>query len=260
MRSLPLLLALALAGCQFQNSESANTPLTPEITVSAAASLKNAFDEISRLYESRTGTKVVFNYGASGVLQKQIENAAPVDVFASAGARQMDALERAGLILPETRRDFARNTLVLIVPHDAAFVPDSLTQLNDSRLQRLAIGNPKTVPAGQYAQQSLVKLGLWPQLASRLVLAEDVRQVLDYVARGEADAGLVYASDVALMRDAVRVVASAPEDSHDPILYPIAVIKDSRQKESAQRFVEFVLSPEGQAILQHKGFQGVSEK
>ncbi len=263
MRSLPLLLALALAGCQFQKSESADAPSTPEIKVSAGASLKNAFDEIGRLYESRTGTKVVFNYGASGVLQKQIENGAPVDVFASAGARQMDALERAGLMLPETRRDFARNTLVLIIPQDADFVPDSLTQLNDSRLQHLAIGNPKTVPAGQYAEQSLIRLGLWPQFASRLVLAEDVRQVFDYVNLGEADAGIVYASDLKGTNHYVREVATAPESAHDPILYPVAIIKDSikdsQRQAAAQSFVELLISPEGQAILNGQGFQSVDQ-
>jgi molybdate transport system substrate-binding protein len=225
-----------------------------EITVSAAASLKDAFRELSKQYQERTGVKINFNFGASGALQKQIESGAPVDVFASAGIPQMDALAAQRLIAPETRRDFVRNTLVLIVPADYAAGITSFADLGGAKVEKLAIGNPKTVPVGQYAEQSLTRLGLWQRLGPRLILAEDVRQALDYVARGEVDAGIVYASDVRATGDRVRTVATAPADSHDPILYPIAVVRSSSHQDTARAFIDVVMSDEGQRILEKYGF------
>ena len=169
-----------------------------EILVSAAISLKNAFEEIGALYEKQTGVRARFNLGASGLLQKQIETGAPVDVFASAGAKQMDDLQAAGFILAETRRDFARNELVLVVPAESQLPIHSFADLARPEAARIAIGSPKTVPAGQYAQETLTSLKIWDRIQPRLVLAENVRQVLDYVSRGEVEAGLVYASDVAV--------------------------------------------------------------
>jgi molybdate transport system substrate-binding protein len=228
-----------------------------EITVSAAASLKDAFREISKQHEERAGAKVNFNFGASGALQKQIESGAPVDVFASAGIPQMDALAKQGLIAPETRRDFARNTLALIVPADSKLGLSSFADLGGAKVMRLAVGNPTTVPVGQYSEQTLRRLGLWPQLQSRLILAEDVRQALDYVARGEVDAGVVYTSDVRATGDRVRIVATAPADSHDPILYPIAVVKASGHQDAARAFIDAVMSDDGQRILEKYGFERV---
>lgn len=228
------------------------------ITVSAAASLQDAFREIGQQYEARTGTRINFNFGASGALQKQIEAGAPVDVFASAGRTQMEWLASQELIAPASRRDFARNTLVLIVPADQASPLKDFADLASAAVRRVAIGNPKTVPAGQYAQQALTRLGLWSQLQPRLVLAEDVRQVRDYVARGEVEAGLVYASDVRADDPRVRVVARAPADSHDPILYPIAVVRTSKQPAAAQAFVDAVVSDEGQRSLEKYGFARIT--
>jgi molybdate transport system substrate-binding protein len=226
-----------------------------EITVSSAVSLKDAFREIGRQYEERTGVKVNFNFGASGALQRQIESGAPADVFASAGIPQMDALAKQELIAPETRRDFARNTLVLIVPADSASGIASLADLSGTKVTRLAIGNPKTVPVGRYAEQTLTRLGLWEPLGTRLILAEDVRQALDYVARGEVDAGVVYASDVRATGNRVRIVATAPADSHDPILYPIAVVKASSRQEAARGFIDAVMSDDGRRVLEQHGFE-----
>jgi len=224
-----------------------------ELTVSAAVSLKDAFNEIADLNEKRNGTKIRFNYGASGALQKQIESGAPADVFASAGAKQMDDLIARRLIVPDTRKNFARNSLVLIVPAKSAGV-SSLSDLANPSVKRVAVGNPKTVPAGQYTQQTLNKLELLPQIQTKLIFAEDVRQVLDYVARDEVDAGVVYSSDALSAEDKIKVVATAPDNSHDPILYPIAVVKDARQQDAANKFIDLVLSSEGQAILVKYGF------
>jgi molybdate transport system substrate-binding protein len=136
-------------------------------------------DEMGVLYEKQTGVRVRLNLGASGLLQKQIEAGAPVDVFASAGMKQMDALQTGGLIAAESRRSFARNSLVLVVPSGSKLSLHSFAGLLSSRVTRLAIGNPKTVPAGQYAEQALKSMALWERLESRLVPAENVRQVLD---------------------------------------------------------------------------------
>lgn len=256
------LLSLILLGCRTHAPESAHSPsaAVQNLTVSAAVSLKNAFNELGGLYQSQTGKKVEFNYGASGVLQKQIETGAPVDVFASAGASQMNALAAQNLIDAATRRDFARNTLVLIVPSEAKLTVTAFADLARADVRKIAVGNPKTVPAGQYTQQVFEKNGLQNSLSAKLILAEDVRQVLDYVVRGETDAGIVYASDAQSAGARVRVAATAPEDSHEPILYPLAVVRDSRQKEAAQAFINLVTSAAGQSILRKYGFQGTTEK
>ena len=241
---------LLSAGCQFRNP---SDPMPIELTVSAAVSLKDAFNEISQLHEKRYGTKIHFNYGASGALQKQIESGAPADVFASAGAKQMDELAVKGLIVPASRKDFARNVLVLAVPANGAAV-NAFTDLAKPEIRKLAIGNPKTVPAGQYTKQTFTQLNLLPAVQSKLIYAEDVRQVLEYVVRGEVDAGVVYSSDAKSAGDRVKIVAQAAEDSHDPILYPIAIVRSSQQQQAAQHFIDFVISAEGQSVLAKYGF------
>ncbi len=249
--------AAAAFGCRRTDLSGANgnSQAAREITVSAAASLRDAFGEIGKHYETRAGAKVNFNFGASGALQKQIESGAPVDVFASAGRPQMDELASQGLIEPGTQRDFAGNALVLVVPADSESAPTSFADLAAANVTRLAVGNPKTVPVGKYAEQTLTRLGLWQQLQSRLILAEDVRQTLDYVARGEVDAGIVYATDVRSSDNKVRKVATAPADSHDPILYPIAIVRASSSKEAARAFIDAVTNDEGQRILEKYGFE-----
>jgi molybdate transport system substrate-binding protein len=251
--TVPLILTLCLslfiyAGCSSQGG-------TPnDLTVSAAVSLKDAFNEIAMLYSQRTKTTVHFNFGASGSLEKQIEAGALVDVFASAGSSQMDALVARHLIVSSSKRDFARNALVLIIPKTGTSSISSLADLAKGSVTKIAIGNPRTVPAGQYSEQTLTRLGLLPAVQARLIFAEDVRQVLNYVARGEVDAGLVYLSDAASAVDKVTVIARVPEDAHDPILYPIGILSSSQQQDRAGEFVELVTGPEGQAILQKHGF------
>lgn len=257
-----ILCALIIGGCRANAPESANGSAKDgnEITVSAAVSLKDAFNEISRLYKSKIGKTVNFNFGASGALQKQIETGAPVDIFASAGTSQMDDLAKKGLIMTETRRNFARNTLVLIVPENSKLNIKDFSDLSHPEVQKIAAGNPKTVPAGQYTEQVLSKSNLSSALQPKMIFAEDVRQVLDYVVRGEVDAGIVYASDAQSSGDKVRVVTTASEDSHEPILYPIAIVQDTKQNEAAQDFINLVLGAEGQAILKKYGFSAIPDK
>ena len=227
-----------------------------ELTISAAISLKDAFDEIADLSEKRTGHKIRFNYGATGALQKQIEAGAPADIFASAGAKQMDELIAKGLVAENTRANFARNELVLIVSARSSAI-NSFSDLTNASVKSVAIGNPKTVPAGQYTNQTFSALKLLPAIQSKLILGEDVRQVLDYVARDEVDAGVVYSSDVPTASDKVKIVARADEQAHDAILYPIAILKSSNEMEAAHKFVDLVLSSEGQAVLVKHGFMTV---
>lgn len=212
------------------------------------------------MYEARTGRRISFNFGASGALQKQIEAAAPVDVFASAGAQQMDALADKSLIDRDTRRYFARNELVIVTPQSGAPQINSFPDLDAATVRRVAVGNPRTVPAGQYAEQVFNSLGLAAKLQPKLIMAEDVRQVLDYVARGEVDAGVVYRTDAQVAGSSMRVVAVAPESLHEPILYPIAVIRESRNKDAARAFVELVTGAEGQGVLKRYGFGAAGEK
>jgi molybdate transport system substrate-binding protein len=262
--SLQLLLCAALisaTGCnRSANAPNAAAPSSGEITVSAAASLRDAFQEIGQMYEARTGRRISFNFGASGALQRQIEAAAPVDVFASAGAQQMNALADKNLIDRDTRRDFARNELVIVAPQNSPPPLNSFPDLDTAAVRRIAVGNPRTVPAGQYAAQVFNNLGLAAKLQPKLILAEDVRQVLDYVARGEVEAGVVYRTDAQVAGSSVRVVAVAPENSHEPILYPIAVVRESRNGQAAREFVELVTGAEGQAVLRRYGFGSAGER
>lgn len=255
-----ILSVLILGACQSTNLPTDSTGDKANLTVSAAVSLKDAFGEIGNLYKSRTGKTIDFNFGASGALQRQIESGAPVDVFASAGAQQMDELAALDLVEASSRRDFARNALVLIAPKDSRLELGGLADLADSGVQKIAVGNPKTVPAGQYTEQMFDKAALRAKVESKLILAEDVRQVLDYVVRGEVDAGIVYATDARAAGERVRTVATAPENEHEPILYPIALVRDARQKQSAQEFINLVIGAEGQTVLRRYGFAGAGEK
>ena len=221
-----------------------------ELTVSAAASLKNAFDEIASLFEKdNPGTKVNLNYAASNPLLRQIIEGAPVDVFASADQATMDQAAEAKVIKPETRRDFATNDLVLIVPKGSK----PLAALDDLRdLERIAIGNPDSVPAGRYAKAALERAGLWEALSPKYVQGTNVRQVLDYIARGEADAGFVYKTDALQQKDKVEIVMTI--DGGEKVSYPIAVTETGGSPELAAKFADFVLSPTGQGILAKYGF------
>ena len=246
-------LAIGLSSC----GPRAGQRKFPTIVVSAAVSVENAFVKIASLYTERTGTKVNFSFGASGNLEKQIEAGAPVDVFASAGEKEMNQLESKALIDPGTRADFAGNALVLVVPSGSKLKLDSFLQLADPEVKRIAMGNPRTVPAGLYAQQALQNLHLWPKLESRLIFSADVRQALDYVMRGEVDAGIVYATDVGIAGGKVRQVAEAPAGTYGPIRYPIAAVKGCAHPEAAKEFIKLVLSSEGEKILSGYGFRAV---
>lgn len=224
-----------------------------QLTVSAAASLTDAFKEIGQRFEAGTpGTTVRLNLAASGVLIQQITQGAPVDVLASADQETMNRGVDRKLIDPQTRRDFTANTLVLIVPAQDGPAVAKVGDLGQPTVRRIAIGKPASVPAGRYTKQALESAGAWTALEPKFVYADSVRQVLDYVARGEAEAGFVYRSDAATMAGKVKVVQTV--EGHAPVTYPIAVVSESRQKALARDFIAFVGGAPGQAILAKFGF------
>jgi molybdate transport system substrate-binding protein len=228
---------------------------TYEITISAAMSLKDAFEKIGKAFmEKHPGTKVVFNFAGSGALARQIEAGAPVDVFASAAQKDMDDLEQKDLIVVNSRRDFAKNAVVLVKPATSPIPLQSLQDLQRGEVKKLVIGNPKTVPAGRYAEEALRHFNLWEAIKEKLIFSEHVRQALDYVARNEVDAGLVYSTDAIARSKNVKVVTRLPEGSHRPVVYPIGVIKGRKEESLSRVFVDFVLSAEGQRVLNKYGF------
>lgn len=248
-----LAFAMVLTAC-FAPGASPSEASKTEILVSAASSLTDAFQEIKTEFEKdNPGIMVAYNFGSSGTLQLQIEQGAPPDVFASAGAAQTDALDQMGLLLAGSRRNFAGNTAVLIVPKTGAVAISGFADLVKPEVKNLAIGNPDSVPAGTYARQVLESAGLWAGVQGKTVIAANVRQVLTYVEQGNAEAGIVYSTD-ALTSDKVKVIATAPVGSSYPIVYPIAAIARSRYPQEARAFVDFVAGPKGQAVLARYGF------
>ena len=233
-------------------------PLAPafaaeELTVSAAASLSNAFGDIAKTFEAKhPGDKVILNFAASDVLLKQIEQGAPADVFASADEITMDRAASAERIDVSTRTDFAGNSLVLIVPNSTTQPLQNLSALQAESIKHIAIGNPASVPAGRYAQAALTEQRLWQPLQVKLVLAQNVRQALDYVARSEADAGFVYATDAATQSEKVHVVLTVPTTT--AISYPVAMVSASSHAALAREFIATLKSAEAQAILKRYDF------
>lgn len=224
-----------------------------DITVSAAISLKDALDKVQTAFEAvDPNTSVHLNLGASGTLQHQIEQGAPVDVFISASPSQMDALASKGLLASGTRKDLLKNTIVLITPRDRQNVA-SFQDLITPHVKVIAIGEPRSVPAGNYAQQVLTHFGIFDKLKPKFVFAKDVRQVLTYVETGNADAGIVYATD-ARTSNRVAVVATAPEDSHSPVIYPVAVLANSKELTEAKQLEYFLLGPNAANIFRKYGF------
>jgi len=227
-----------------------------EITVSAAISLNNAFKEIGSSFEKlHPDTKILFNFAGSGALLQQIDKGAPVDVFASADEKTMDMANEKNLIDKETRRSFAQNKLVLTAPIASKISVSGLSDLTS--VKRIAIANPDSVPAGRYAKMSLEKSGLWDKTKEQHIYTQNVRQTLDYVARDEVDVGFVYSSDANHMNDKVKVLFEVPLDI--PVTYPIARITTSKHTDTAQKFIDYVLSAEGQAILKKYGFSSMVE-
>ena len=227
-----------------------------EVNLAAAASLKNAFDEklIPMFQEKYQGVKVTPTYASSGDLQTQIENGLETDIFMSASNKQMNALINESLIDNGTNLQFLENKVVLIVPANSTSNISSFDDLaNVSGV--IAIGDPESVPAGQYAKEALTNLGLWDSVESKLSLGTDVTAVLNQVAQGSADCGIVYSTDAKSMPNDVKVVCEAPEGSlNTSVIYPVAMIKDAKDADAAQAFLDFLQTKEAKDVFVEYGF------
>ena len=231
-------------------------PLTAEaatISVFAAASLTDSLKEIAAGYEARSGDRILFNFGASSLLARQIQEGAPADIFFSADDAKMDGLEKQGLILKETRRNRLSNALVIIVAAEGGAVIRNPKDLVTDKIKRLALAEPQTVPAGIYAKEFLQKQNLWPAVAAKVVPTDNVRAALAAVEAGNVDAGIVYKTDAALSKR-IRVAYEIPRADSPEIRYPMAVVKETKQAEAARRFLEYLESDAAAKIFETFGF------
>jgi molybdate transport system substrate-binding protein len=225
-----------------------------ELLVSAAASLTDAFKEIGKTYEQKNpGVTVRFNFAATGPLLQQLEQGAPVDVFASADQQSMDKAVKGGSVLPASRADFAGNALALIIPVDNKTEVKGLADLQSARVVKISVGHPESVPVGRYTKAALEQQGVWGSLAPKMIHGSSVKQVLEYVTRGEVDAGFVYATDAVIAGGKVKTIAEI--STVKPVVYPVAVVAASAKKEQAQAFIDCLKSSDGQAVLVKFGFK-----
>lgn len=242
-----LLALLCSAGCR----EVSRREVAQQITVSCAMSLKGAMEEIRAQYPDK-GVTVRFNYGASGSLQHQIEQGAPVDLFISAGQKQMDDLAKKGLIDPETRTNLLGNEIALVSFAGAAKIKD-FKDLAEPEIKRIAIADPSTSPAGTYARETLTRLGLWKTLQPMIVLGKDVDQVIHYVQQGNVEAGIIFVSDTVYGGKTISIVKTG-DGLHRRILYPAAIISAGEHKKAARDFLGFLGGPEASKVFVRHGF------
>lgn len=225
-----------------------------EITVSAAASLSNAFKDIAAKYEKQyPQSKIKLNTAGSGALLQQALQGAPVDVLAFADQETMTQAQNKGLVAKNGSKVFAANSLVIAAPINSKLSVKKLDDLIGYRFDRIAISNPNSVPVGRYSKDALEKSGVWNQIQAKVITTQNVRQSLDYVVRGEVDAGFVYNTDAALMKDKVKILKQIA--TSEPVYYPIAPVQSSTQQAEAKRFIQYVLSKTGQSVLAQYGFK-----
>ena len=246
-----------LAGCSSSPQDTkGDSQEVVEITVSAAASLTDALNEIKNQFEKEhQNIKVTFNFGSSGTLQQQILQGAPADLFFSAAEDKFDELMKKGYIDEENAVDLVRNKIVLVTPIDSQKEIRSFSDLKE-KANKISIGIPETVPAGKYAKEMLEAIGEWDNVENKIVYSKDVRQVLTYVETGNVDAGIVYNTD-ALISSKVNVIATAEEGTHTPIIYPIGVINESEHVEEAKMFFTYIKSEKALVILEEYGFSNL---
>jgi molybdate transport system substrate-binding protein len=224
-----------------------------ELNVFAAASLSDALREIAPKYKAATGVTLRLNLGASGMLARQIQEGAPADVFISADVARLEQLERAGVLMPGTRVDLLRNTMVLVVAKEAGAEIHAFSDLANATIRRVVIGEPATVPAGTYAKAYLEKLGLWSALQKKIVPLENVRAVLAAVESGNADAGFVYKTD-ALISNQVHVAIEVSLADGPKITYPVAIVNETKSPEAARQLLKYLSGAEAQAVFLRYGF------
>lgn len=223
------------------------------VIVSAAASTTNVMQALGQDFENRyPGVPLTFNFGASGNLLVQIAQGAPVDIFITASVKDMDQAQEKGLIDMQSRRTFAENTLVLAKPIHSTIPLSGLGDLSSAQVERIGIGKPESVPAGRYGKEALRAAGLWEAVQGKLIFGSSVRQVLDYLRRGEVDAAMIYATDARIAKEQVTVVANL--EVRDRILYPAALVRASLNGKQARLFLDYLATEAARAILAEHGF------
>lgn len=245
---------LFITSCSDAPTDATNNEEPTLLKISAAVSLTDALEEMKESYEKEHHVELSFNLAGSGTLAQQIQQGAPVDVFISANQNWMDTLEDEQQIVSNTREDVTGNNLVLIANKESSFQYESFNEINPNDVTEIAVGNPESVPAGGYTKDTLRSLDLWELLQDKIVLAKDVRQVLTYVETGNADIGFVYESD-ALSSDEIDILATAEAGHHDPIIYPGAIVSDTKNEAEATAFLEYMVTEEAQDILAKHGFK-----
>jgi molybdate transport system substrate-binding protein len=224
-----------------------------EIIVSAAASLTDVLKEISTGYQSKAKHTVKFNFGPSNGLARQIEEGAPADLFFSADLAQMNALDKNGRLEPGTRKNLLSNQLVIIVPADSKLALSSPKDLLKTEVQKIALAEPSSVPVGVYSSKYLADEGLWDQVKPKVVPVQDVRATLAAVESGNVEAGFVYKTDAAISNK-VKIAYEVPIEKGPKITYPVAIVKESKKKDAARDFMNFLLSPASKAMFKKFGF------
>ncbi len=255
-------LAAFAAGCGKASDTASNTndtdkkvestPIT--LNISAAASLKDSMEEIKQLYtKDKSNVTLTYNFGSSGTLQQQIEQGADVDLFMSAAAKQMDDLQSKNLIDKDSRKDLLENNIVLVTPKDNPVVKD-FSDLTTDKVKKIALGEPKSVPAGQYAEEVFTKMSILDKVKGKAVYGNDVKAVLTWVESGNAEAGIVYETD-AKISTKVQIAATAPADSHKAVVYPAAVVKSSKKADAAKEFLKFLSGDKAKKVFEKYGFK-----
>ena len=227
-----------------------------ELIIFGAMSLTDALTEISQRFGAVRNIEVYCNFAGSATLQRQIEKGAPADVFVSASVKQMNALQGKGLIHEDSRQAILNNRLVLIAPVNSPLIITNVEMLAQDTIQRVAIGEPNSVPAGIYGREALTHLGVWSAIQPKLIPSSDVRSTLAYVESGEVDVGVVYQTDAAISKK-VKIVYQFPDSSHSPIVYPAALVRNTGHKVLAQAFLDYLQTPEVVTIFEKHGFSVV---
>lgn len=254
LATVAILVLVVVSGCS-NSKENKESDKQVELTVSAAASLQDALNEIRNDFvKEHPQIKVNFNFGSSGALQQQILQGAPADLFFSAAEDKFTKLIQKGLIDKEKGTDLVGNELVLVVSKDSKTDIHSFEDI--PKVEKIAIGTPESVPAGQYAKETLEHLHLWEDVKGKAVYAKDVRQVLTYVETGNVDAGIVYKTD-ALSSNKVEIVATATENSYASIIYPVGIVKNTSHPKETQLFYDYLQSESGIKVLEKYGFKGL---
>lgn len=251
-----LIVSACSANGQNAEPEQATSNRKVELTVSAAASLQDALNDITTTFEKEhPNVKINVNFGSSGALQQQITQGAPVDLFFSAAEDKFDQLVEKGMIEKEKGTDLVGNEIVLVVPKNKDRGINTFQEL--TKAEKISIGTPESVPAGKYAKETLEKLNVWKTVEGKVVYAKDVRQVLTYVETGNVDAGIVYKTD-AMISQKVEISAAAEETTHAPIIYPVGVVKNTLYPKEAQLFYEYLQNEESMKTLVKYGFKGLN--